>query len=92
MVRSGGGKREPDGVVVLVIAARNAEGGKGFDLGDSHAEERGTRKDMTGTARSNHPGGAMPVANVRYLLKRLWTWQWCHISSARDVKGLGEFS
>ena len=68
VVKSGGGKREPDGVVVLVIAARNAEGGKGPDFG--HAEERGTRKDMTGTARSNHPGGAMPVANVRYLLTR----------------------
>ncbi len=69
MVKSSGGERESDGVVVLVISARDAEGGKGPDFG--HAEERGKRKDMTETARSNHPAGSMPVVNVRHLSSRL---------------------
>jgi hypothetical protein len=70
MVKSSGGKRESDGVVVLMIAGRNPVGGKGPDFG--HAEERGKRKDMAETARSNHPGGSTPAVNVRVLLSRLW--------------------
>ena len=70
MVKSSGGKRESDGVVVLPIAARDAAGGKGPDFG--HAEERGKRKDMAETARSNYPDGSIPVVNVRQLSSRLW--------------------
>ena len=70
MVKSSGGKRESDGVVVLLIAGRNPAGGKGPGFG--HADERGTRKDMTETARSNSPDGSTPVDNVRHLSSRLW--------------------
>jgi hypothetical protein len=70
MVKLGGGKRESDGVIVLMIAGRNPAGGKGPDFG--HAEDRGMRKDMTETARSNHPGGSTPVVNVPDLPNRLW--------------------
>jgi hypothetical protein len=55
---------------LLLMAGRNPAGGKGPDFG--HAEDRGTRKDMTETARSNHPDGSMPVVNVRQLSSRLW--------------------
>jgi hypothetical protein len=70
MVKSSGGKRESDGVVVLMIAARSAAVGKDPDFG--HAGHRGKRKDMTETARSNHPDGYMPVANARQLQNWLW--------------------
>ncbi len=70
MVKSSGGKRESDGAIVLMIAASNAAGGKDPDFG--HAGDREKRKDMTGTARSNHPDGYTPVANVRQLQNRLW--------------------
>ena len=70
MVKSSGGERESDGVVVPLISARDAEGGKGPDFG--HAEDRGKRKDMTGTARSNNPDGSTLVVNVRHLSSRLW--------------------
>jgi hypothetical protein len=70
MVKSSGGKRESDGVVVPMIAARNAAGGKDPDFG--HAGHRGKRRDMTETARSNHPDGYTPVANVRQLQNWLW--------------------
>jgi RNA-directed DNA polymerase len=81
MVKSGGAQRESDGVVVPVIAAGNAVRGKGPDFG--HASGVGKRGGMTGTARSNHPGGQSgPVAGgarlrpgvdaVRELQRKLW--------------------
>ena len=45
MVKSSGGKRESDGAIVLMIAARNAAGGKGPDFG--HAGEEVKRKDWS---------------------------------------------
>jgi RNA-directed DNA polymerase len=86
MVKSAGGQRESDGVVVPLIGVRNAPGGKGPDF--DHACGEGKRQGMTGTARSNHPGGqsapavlggAAPVlegrasfGKVRKLQRRLW--------------------
>jgi RNA-directed DNA polymerase len=86
MVKSPGGQRESEGVVVPVIGVQhNAPGGKGphFD----HAGGEGKREGMAGSARSNHPGGLSPVvaggsglvegrpssAKVRQLQRRLWT-------------------
>ena len=69
MVKSFGGQRESDGVVVP-LAAR-AAGGKDPDFG--HAGNRGTGKGMAGTAQSNYPEGRhMAPANVRRLQNRLW--------------------
>jgi len=70
MVKSSGGKRESDGVVVPLIAGMNPAGGKGPDFG--HAGDGEKRKDMTGTARSNHPDGHTSVVNVRRLQNWLW--------------------
>ena len=56
MVKSGGGQRESEGAVVLVIGVHdNAPGGKGphFD----HACGEGKHQGMTGVAWSNYPGG-----------------------------------
>lgn len=56
MVKSAGGKRESDGVVVLVSVVRDTAGGKGPGFG--HVDGEGKRKGMTGgTTRSNYPGG-----------------------------------
>jgi RNA-directed DNA polymerase len=58
MVKSGGGQRESEGAVVLLIGVQhNAPGGKGphFD----HAFSEGKRKGMAGSARSNSPGGLL---------------------------------
>ena len=55
VVKSSGGKRESDGVVVPLIAGRNPAGGKGPDFG--HAGKRGTREGMAGTARPIFPLG-----------------------------------
>lgn len=86
MVKSGGGQRESEGVVVPVIGVqRNAPGGKGphFDRACYGA----TRQGMAGSARSNHPGGSSPAVlgglapvvdgrvsfgKVRRLQRRLW--------------------
>jgi len=67
MVKSFGGQRESEGVVVPLIGVQhNAPGGKGphFD----HAGGEGKRQGMTGTARSNNPGGSSPVEPVRLRL------------------------
>jgi RNA-directed DNA polymerase len=83
MVKSFGGQRESEGVVVPLIGVQhNAPGGKGphFD----HAWEEGKRQGMTGTARSNNPDGPLPVdlarrlvlpgsGKVRELQRKLWT-------------------
>ena len=73
-------QRESDGVVVPVIGVQqNAPGGKGPDFG--HAGGGGKREGMTGTARSNNPGGhrlskpstgGPSAANVRELQRKLW--------------------
>jgi RNA-directed DNA polymerase len=54
MVKSLGGQRESEGVVVPLIGVRDTPGGKGpcFD----HAHEVGKREGMTGAFRSNNPG------------------------------------
>jgi RNA-directed DNA polymerase len=60
MVKSPGGQRESEGVVVPVTGAQhNALVGKGphFD----RASGEGKRKGMAGSARSNSPGGRQPV-------------------------------
>jgi RNA-directed DNA polymerase len=85
MVKSGGGQRESEGVVVPLIGVQhNAPGGKGphFD----HAGNEVTRQGMTGVSRSNYPGRPSPVVllgmkpaigpasfgNVRRLQRQLW--------------------
>jgi len=80
MVKSSGGQRESEGVVVPLIGVQhNAPGGKGphFD----HAWGEGKRQGMTGTARSNYPGGPQPaeparpmgrIGTVRRLQRKLW--------------------
>ena len=80
MVKSGGGQRESEGVVVPAIGVQhNVPGGKGpyFD----HAGGEGKREGMAGSVRSNYPGGPGPVvavdgkpsfAKVRQLQRRLW--------------------
>ena len=83
MVKSPGGQRESEGVVVPLIGVQhNAPGGKGPHFG--HACGEGKREGMAGTARSNHPGGRQPAVagvavadgghpvNVRELQRRLW--------------------
>jgi hypothetical protein len=55
-VKSSGGQRESErGIVLRIGAEHNAPGGKGprFD----HAAGEGKRQGMTGSARSNSPGG-----------------------------------
>jgi RNA-directed DNA polymerase len=88
MVKSSGGQRESEGVVVPVIGVQhNAPGGK--DPHFDHARGAGKRKGMAGSARSNYPGRPQPAVpegvpppafdgrassgNVRQLQRRLWT-------------------
>src|ERR1019366_6937520 len=71
MVKTSGGKRESDGVVVPLIAVSNAAGGKGPDFG--HVGRGGKREGMAGTAPPNYPEGRhLPPAKVRQLQNRLW--------------------
>ncbi len=82
MVKSLGGQRESDGVVVPLIGVQhNAPGGKGPNF--DHAGEAGKHQGMTGVTRSNHPGGPSPVVaddeplgpsavKVRGLQRALW--------------------
>jgi RNA-directed DNA polymerase len=80
MVKSFGGQRESEGVIVPVIGVQqNAPGGKGphFD----HVGGEGKRQGMTGVSRSNNPGGTCPAVpagrspagKVRELQRTLWT-------------------
>lgn len=67
MVKSFGGQRESDGVVVPLIGVQhNAPGGKGPNF--DHACEVGKREGMTGSVRSNYPGGPQPAVAVEELL------------------------
>jgi RNA-directed DNA polymerase len=89
MVKSLGGQRESDGVVVPRIGVQhNAPGGKGPNFG--HVHEAGKREGMTGFARSNSPGKSLlavaeeplvvsPV-KVRQLQRALW-------AAAKQSKG-----
>src|SRR4029077_17199709 len=71
-------QRESEGVVVPLIGVHdNAPGGKGphFD----HAGGEGKREGMTGSVRSNYPGGREPAVlpwvstvKVRELQRKLW--------------------
>ncbi|HEY7917311.1 MAG TPA: group II intron reverse transcriptase/maturase [Acidimicrobiales bacterium] len=65
-----GGKRESDGVVVLLIAGMNPAGGKDPDFG--HTGNRGTSEGMAGTARPISPLGLPSLVKVRRLQNRLW--------------------
>jgi hypothetical protein len=63
VVKSSGGKRESDGVVVAWMEVHhNASGGTGPDSG--HAGRAGRCKHMTRTAWSNLPDGRMPAVHV----------------------------
>jgi RNA-directed DNA polymerase len=81
MVKSLGGQRESEGVVVPLIGVRDTPGGKGpcFD----HAGEVGKREGMAVIERSNYPGGLSPVVadeeplrvspvKVQQLQRALW--------------------
>ena len=64
-------QRESEGTVVPRMAAKNnTAGGKGPCGG--RADGAGTRKGMTATSGSNHPGGHRPRDNVRHLQRQLW--------------------
>ena len=63
MVKSSGGQRESEGVVVVRIGVQNnAPGAKGPHFG--RGRNRGTRKGMAGLTGPNIPGRRMPVAVV----------------------------
>gem|GEM_PF-3591759 len=71
VVKSNGGKRESDGVVIPLIAGMNPVGGKGPDFG--HAGRGGKREGMAGTAQPNYPEGRhVAPGKVRQLQNRLW--------------------
>ncbi|HMC52459.1 MAG TPA: group II intron reverse transcriptase/maturase, partial [Acidimicrobiales bacterium] len=71
MVKSGGGKRESDGVVVPGRGEPPRVPGKGPDFG--HAGNRGKREGMAGSARPNYPEGRHVAPDkVRQLQNRLW--------------------
>ena len=82
MVKSFGGQRESDGVVVPLIGVHhNAPGGKGPDF--DHARKAGKCEGMTGSAGSNSPGKlslavaddeslAVSPVKVRQLQRALW--------------------
>jgi RNA-directed DNA polymerase len=70
MVKSCGGQRESDGVVVPLMAGRNPVGGKGPDF--DRACGGGKRKGMAGAARSNYPDPTPRIDNVRRLQRKLW--------------------
>ncbi len=79
MVKSEGGQRESDGVVVPLIGVRDMPGGKDPDFDRAWGE--GKRQGMIGFARSNNPGRPSPavpagrssVGKVRELQRALWT-------------------
>ena len=71
MAKASGAQRESEGTVgVSSLATNNARGAKGPCGG--HVGRASTRKGMTGTSGSNHPGGDSPPDNVRQLQRRLW--------------------
>lgn len=83
MVKSFGGQRESDGVIVPLIGVQhNAPGGKGPNF--DHADEAGKCEGMTGLVRSNYLSRPSPAVaddelvqaspgKVRQLQRALWT-------------------
>jgi len=78
-VKSSGGQRKSEGVVVPLIGGQhNAPGGKCPHF--NHARGEGKREGMAGTARPDHPGGGFPAllegepsfGKVRRLQRGLW--------------------
>ena len=70
-VKSAAAQRESEGIVVPGIGVKkNAPGGKGPCGG--RAGEAGKREGMSGTARTNDPGGRKDIDKVRRLRIRLW--------------------
>ncbi len=60
MVKSSGGQRESDGVVVPLIGVQhNAPGGKGPNF--DHVRGGGKREGMAGERPANYPDGQSPV-------------------------------
>ena len=81
MVKTLGGQRESEGVVVPLIGVRDTPGGK--DPCFDHAREAGKHQGMIGVTRSNHPGRPSPAVaddeplvvspvKVRELQRALW--------------------
>lgn len=85
MVKSEGGQRESDGVVVPLIGVRDTPGGKGPDF--DRVWGVGKRQGMTEVTRSNNPDRSQPVVaddgaaaerlvaspvKVRELQRKLW--------------------
>ena len=70
-VKSAVAQRESEGIVVPgIVTANNVAGGKGPCGG--RAGEAGKREGMSGTARTNDPGGREAIDKVRRLRIRLW--------------------
>ena len=89
MVKSSGGQRESEGVVVPLIGVQhNAPGGKGphFD----HAGGEGKREGMAGSARSNHPGGLSPVVAGEYGAGRMGRPSGESATTAAPAMGCGQ--
>ena len=71
VVKSRGGERESDGVVVPGRDATSRAPGKGPDFG--HVGRAGKREGIPGTAPDNYPEGQhLAPAKVRQLQNRLW--------------------
>lgn len=71
MVKSAAAQRESEGIEVPMKAAtNNAAGGKGPCGG--RVGKAGKREGMSGTTRTNDPGGRKPIEKVRRLRIRLW--------------------
>lgn len=78
MVKSSGGQRESEGVVVP--AGRRVGVPVGKDPHFDHVVGEGKREGMAGVSRSNNPGGSSPavvdgrpsIVKVRGLQRRLW--------------------
>ena len=70
MVKSSGGQRESEGVVVLLITVQNnAVGGKGLCFG--RARNEGKCQGMAGMTGPNHPDPHERVVNARQPLHEL---------------------
>ena len=74
VVKPSGGRRESEGVVVLVIGVEhNAPGGK--DPRFDHVWGAGKRVGMAGGTRLNYPGGLRPVVAAEGPAREA-AWRW----------------
>ncbi len=71
MVKVSRAQRASEGTIVVTSPATNNAGGAKGPCG-GHVGRASTRKGMTGTSGSNHPGGPPPIDHVRQLQRRLW--------------------